>query len=86
MKRTKSAPIDPAVKFVKQVNTVLDREWQKLPRLCWASDRIDWMFRFHKAPSEVVLALADKCTALFNGIWYGDEPQERIITAFIANA
>jgi hypothetical protein len=70
-----------AQKEVKKINAILDGN--SLDRQCWASDRIGWLYKFHKAPKAILDALCDKATAIFDGTWYGDEPCETTIKNFI---
>lgn len=62
-----------------KINEILEREWDNYVRMSWAANRLCWLKKFRKAPTELLDALMFKCTKLFEHDWYGDEPQEQII-------
>lgn len=74
-----------ALREVTRINAELDRypRLTTLDRLCHISDRVVWLRKFHKAPLDICDALIVKITALFEGSWYGDEPEQTIIENYV---
>jgi hypothetical protein len=68
---------------IKEVNRVLDHESHNTMRIFWACDRLAWMHKFHKAPKHILDALIAKATAIMNGSWCGDEPEQAIIDNYL---
>lgn len=82
-RKSTTAP-DFAHKEVARLNRILDREWTNPIRMAYVVDRITWLSKFRKVPTEILSALTIKTTAMFSGDWYGNEPEERTIMAFIS--
>lgn len=74
-----------AIREVKRLNDELDRypRLTSFDRLCAIADRVVWLQKFRKAPHNITQAMIIKITALFDGTWYGDEPQDAIINDYI---
>jgi hypothetical protein len=68
---------------IKEVNRVLERESHNIERMFWACNRLAWMQKFHKAPKAIIDALITKATAIMDGTWCGDEPEETVIDNYI---
>jgi hypothetical protein len=68
---------------IKEVNRILERASHNIERLFWSCDRLSWMQRYHKAPKDIIDALIAKATAIMDGTWYGDEPEQAIIDSYL---
>jgi hypothetical protein len=75
--------MDATVRSVLNINNILDRESDNVVRLAWATDRIVWLAKFRKIPKALQDALCAKATAIMNGSWYGDEPEETVILDYL---
>jgi hypothetical protein len=71
---------------VEQINHILDREYDNMVRIGWATDRIWWLKKWHKVPEEVANALIEKCTLVLEKNWYGDEPCAAVIEKYLKEA
>lgn len=75
--------MDSTHRSVVQINHIFDREFDNIVRMGWACDRIAWLAKFRKIPAELRDALCAKAIAVMDGSWYGDEPEERTIRAYL---
>lgn len=75
--------MDATARSVLNINRILDRESDNIVRLGWATDRIGWLAKFHKIPKTLQHALCVKATAIMDGSWYGDEPEELVIRNYL---
>jgi hypothetical protein len=68
---------------IREINHILDKQSDNIARMGWACDHIAWLHKFKKAPADILNALIVKATAIMEGSWYGDEPEEYTIRAYI---
>ena len=68
---------------VQHINDILEYKSHDMAQMYYACNRLTWLKKFRKAPIEVVNALVIKCTAVLDGSWYGDEPEERTISEYL---
>lgn len=85
---TKARPMPSAqiLYHIRHANDCLDRYSYAIgitPELHNAIDKITWCKRYHKAPDSVLNAIIAKATAIFDGDWCGDEPEEHVICDYL---
>lgn len=49
----------------------------------FAINRLVWLKKYRKAPVELLDALIVKATGVFDGSYYGNEPEEKIIEKYL---
>ncbi len=83
----KTRPISKTMYDVKRINDTLDRYHGYSVEVHNVIDRLMWLKKWGKIPVAVSNAFIAKATAIFDGTWHGDEPEERVISNYIhANA
>lgn len=75
--------MDSTLRSVIEINCILDRECDNTVRLAWACNRVVWLWKFRKISEELKNALCTKATAVLDGDWYENQPEEAIIQKYI---